>query len=60
MQLPPFLKLPPLHHMLNMPDTMVQRLCQLDKKVGVTFGSFDLLHAGHLLMFREAKTMACT
>jgi len=25
------------------------------KIVGITFGSFDLTHAGHYLMFREAK-----
>ncbi len=26
-----------------------------DKKVGVTAGAFDLCHAGHMLMFKEAK-----
>ena len=26
-----------------------------DIKVGVTFGAFDLCHAGHMLMFEEAK-----
>lgn len=26
--------------------------------VGVTFGAFDLVHAGHVLMFKDAKT-AC-
>lgn len=26
------------------------------KKVGITFGAFDLCHAGHILMFEEAKT----
>lgn len=25
-------------------------------KVGITFGAFDLLHAGHCLMLQEAKT----
>src|SRR3989344_7706105 len=25
------------------------------KKVGVTVGAFDLFHAGHILMFKEAK-----
>ena len=25
------------------------------KKVGVTVGAFDLCHAGHILMFKEAK-----
>lgn len=25
-------------------------------RVGVTFGAFDLVHAGHILMFKEAKT----
>ncbi len=24
-------------------------------KVGITFGAFDLCHAGHILMFQEAK-----
>ena len=24
---------------------------------GITFGSFDLFHAGHVLMFEEAKTV---
>ena len=27
------------------------------KKVGVTVGAFDLCHAGHILMFKEAKEM---
>ena len=26
-----------------------------DKKVGVTVGAFDLCHAGHILMFKEAR-----
>ncbi|MCH7742905.1 MAG: adenylyltransferase/cytidyltransferase family protein [Proteobacteria bacterium] len=26
-------------------------------KVGVTFGAFDLFHAGHVLMLQEAKTI---
>ncbi len=25
------------------------------KRVGITFGAFDLCHAGHMLMFQEAK-----
>jgi len=25
------------------------------KKIGITFGAFDLCHAGHILMFEEAK-----
>lgn len=28
-----------------------------DKKVGVTFSTFDFLHAGHILMLEEAKTV---
>jgi len=28
----------------------------MNKKVGITFGAFDLLHAGHCLMLQEAKT----
>jgi cytidyltransferase-like protein len=24
---------------------------------GITFGAFDLFHAGHVLMFEEAKTV---
>jgi len=27
------------------------------KKVGITVGAFDLCHAGHVLMFKEAKTV---
>jgi len=26
-------------------------------KIGVTFSTFDLLHAGHILMLKEAKTV---
>ena len=26
-------------------------------KVGITFGAFDLFHAGHILMLQEAKTI---
>ena len=26
-------------------------------KVGITFGAFDLFHAGHVLMLQEAKTI---
>lgn len=28
-----------------------------DVKVGITFSTFDLLHAGHLVMLREARTL---
>lgn len=28
----------------------------MTKKIGITFGAFDLLHAGHCLMLQEAKT----
>lgn len=36
-------------------------MCSLIKedqmiKTGITFGTFDLLHAGHILMLQEAKT----
>jgi len=27
------------------------------KKIGITAGAFDLCHAGHMLMFKEAKTV---
>src|SRR3989338_4293612 len=27
------------------------------KKVGITAGTFDLCHAGHMLVFKEAKTV---
>jgi glycerol-3-phosphate cytidylyltransferase len=27
------------------------------KKVGITAGAFDLCHAGHMLVFKEAKTV---
>ena len=30
---------------------------RLGKKVGITVGAFDLCHAGHVLMFKEAKTV---
>ena len=26
-------------------------------KKGITFGAFDLFHAGHILMLQEAKTV---
>lgn len=26
-------------------------------RLGVTFGAFDLVHAGHVLMFKDAKTV---
>jgi glycerol-3-phosphate cytidylyltransferase len=28
-----------------------------DKKIGITFGAFDLFHAGHVFMLEEAKTV---
>ena len=28
----------------------------MTKRVGITFGAFDLLHAGHCLMLQEAKS----
>ena len=28
----------------------------MTKKIGITFGAFDLFHAGHILMLQEAKT----
>ena len=28
----------------------------MSKKIGITFGAFDLFHAGHILMLQEAKT----
>jgi len=28
-----------------------------ENKVGITFGSFDLFHAGHVFMLEEAKTV---
>src|SRR3989344_3963010 len=27
------------------------------KRVGITFGAFDLCHAGHMIVFKEAKTV---
>ena len=27
------------------------------KKVGITAGAFDLCHAGHILVFKECKTV---
>ena len=29
----------------------------MDIKKGITFGAFDLFHAGHILMLQEAKTV---
>ena len=29
------------------------------KKVGIICGSFDLIHAGYIRMFRDAKENAC-
>lgn len=52
---PEDIDLPPLQHMLRMDATTLKNLKLLDKKVGVTFGAFDLLHAGHMAMFREVK-----
>ncbi len=52
---PEDIDLPPLQHMLRLDDDTLKTLKLLDKKVGVTFGAFDLLHAGHMAMFREAK-----
>lgn len=35
---------------------MANKKCHLDKMIkGFTAGAFDLLHAGHYLMFKEAK-----
>ena len=31
--------------------------CHRVNKVGITFGAFDLFHAGHILMLQEAKTV---
>src|SRR5690606_12653432 len=28
-----------------------------DRKIGITFSTFDFLHAGHILMLEEAKTV---
>ena len=28
----------------------------MTKKIGITFGAFDLFHAGHILMLQEAQT----
>ena len=30
---------------------------KIKSKVGITCGAFDLLHAGHVVMFEEAKTV---
>lgn len=37
------------------PDMLVRM--RDGKKVGITAGAFDLCHAGHMLMFKEAKTV---
>ena len=29
----------------------------MSRKIGITFGTFDLFHAGHVLMLQEAKTV---
>lgn len=52
---PELIDVPPLQHMLHMDHATIKELKLLNGKVGVTFGAFDLLHAGHMAMFREAK-----
>lgn len=52
---PAHLQLPPLRHMLELPVEQTDAWRQHNKRVGVTFGAFDLLHAGHMIMLREAK-----
>ena len=56
---PEDLELPPLLHMLELPHRTIDELRNSGKRVGVTFGAFDLLHAGHMTMFKEAKQNAC-
>jgi len=34
----------------------VKRLKQEGKKIGITFSTFDMLHAGHIAMLSEAKS----
>ena len=33
----------------------IKRLKEQGKKIGITFSTFDLLHAGHIVMLAEAK-----
>ena len=33
----------------------IKKLKQDGKKIGITFSTFDLLHAGHIAMLSEAK-----
>ena len=33
----------------------IKKLKQEGKKIGITFSTFDLLHAGHIAMLSEAK-----
>jgi glycerol-3-phosphate cytidylyltransferase len=54
-KLPDYLPLPTLRHMLLLPDEEIDRLRTFRGTIGVTFGAFDLTHAGHIVMFWEAK-----
>ncbi len=36
---------------------LLDKIMRDGKKVGFTVGAFDLCHAGHMLMFEEAKTV---
>jgi glycerol-3-phosphate cytidylyltransferase len=57
--LPSFLTLPPLVPLLELSPQYCNRLRSMKARVGFTCGAFDLLHAGHLLMFQEARARAC-
>lgn len=41
---------------IEMPQLDSLRKLFKDKKIGVTFSCFDLLHSGHILMLKDSKT----
>ena len=44
-------------HLLKNNYYIDRKLLRLIMIKGITFGAFDLFHAGHVLMFEEAKTV---
>ncbi len=53
--LPPNLQLSEAYHLLSLPPHILKDLKMRQGRIGFTCGAFDLLHPGHMLMFKEAK-----